>query len=102
MNEPQPPTPRSVSATLRTAGFRAIGDADEGYDAGWCGGDPGSGAVHVSYHSWRGDGTGAAIDAALAATLEALASMTATLRNKGWAVEPSVPRACLIVKEAGQ
>lgn len=101
MSKPKPPSPRSVSATLRTAGFRAIGDGDEGYEVGPYGG-PGSGTVHVTFRSYRGDGSGAAIDAALAFELEALASMMATLRHKGWAAEPSVPPAYLIVRAAGQ
>ena len=100
MSKPYPPSPRSVSATLRTAGFRAIGDGDEGYEAAWFRDDPASGAVHVSFHRWRP--SGAPLDEARELERKALASMGDTLRRKGWAAEERDGGTWLIVTEAGQ
>ena len=103
MNKPKPPSPRSVSATLRTAGFRAIGDGDEGYEVAWWRDDPAAGQVHVSYCDYRGDGTSAAVDEARELEHKALTSMGDALRRKGWAAgERDSLCPYLIVQEAGQ
>ena len=100
----KPPTPRSVSATLRAAGFKAIGDGDEGYEAAWFGAYPATaaGVVHVRFCAYRGDGTSAAIDEARELEHKALAAMAAVLRHKGWAAEERESGTYLIVKEAGR
>jgi hypothetical protein len=84
MRKPKPPTPRSVSATLRTAGFRAIGAGTEGYEVAWHGDGPG---VHLVFIADDGDDSTAAHVVADRLRDEALVSMAATLRRKGWHVE---------------
>lgn len=87
MRKPKPPTPGSVSATLRTAGFRAIGDGDEGYEVRRHGGTPAAG-VRVSFHDWTENWAGAdALEQAAANEADALVKMAATLRHKGWQVD---------------
>lgn len=100
MSKPKPPSPRSVSATLRTAGFKAIGDGDEGYICAWFRDIPGS-AVHVSFHAYCGDGSAAAGDEARELENKALASMGDALRRKGWAAEEWETFGCLIVTATG-
>ena len=82
MGKPKPPTPASVSATLRTAGFRASPKAStqEGYRVG------GNDALTV----WVGFTSD---DPAVRA--DALVKMGATLSRKGWAV--STERADLLL-----
>ena len=87
----KPPTPRSVSATLRTAGFSAYRPGrDEGYLVEWFG-MPGSSPVRVGFEAVTNE-------------LDALAmeTMTVVLTRKGWSVRAvSTGGGCLIVKEAG-
>lgn len=75
MRTPRPPAPRSVSATLRTAGFAAHReDRDEGYLCEWSG-LPGESPVKVGYKTGDKD-----------LHARALRTMTGTLTRKGWSV----------------
>lgn len=87
MNKAKPPTVRSVSATLRAAGFSAFRDGrDEGYLVEWFG-MPGSSSVRVSFESITTE------------TYElAFQQMTLVLTRKGWSVRDAARY--LIVKEA--
>ncbi len=97
MTAPKPPTPRSVSATLRTAGFAAaqripppgMYKLSEGYRAEWQQGE--GSPVVVSFIT-----DGAYVHE------QALSAMTETLTRKGWSVrkvEDMSRPGRLIVKE---
>ena len=88
MTTPKPPTVRSVSATLRTAGFAAHRDGrDEGYRAEWSG-MPDSSPVRVRF-------------VAVTNALDDLAmkTMTAALTRKGWSVRNVHGRLIVTAKE---
>ena len=87
MRKPKPPTLLRVSATLRTAAFRALGNGDEGYRVSW---SHDRTAVRVEFQA-------ASEDLPVA---DALALMAQTLRHKGWQVTPMDRPACLLVKAA--
>ena len=72
MRTPKPPTPVSVSATLRYAGFGAWRKGSDGYRVRW----PDPNTVSVDY-----DPGPYTVD-----RREALAKMAAALRRKGWTV----------------
>jgi hypothetical protein len=91
MRKPKPPSPRSVSATLAAAYFRAtrIDAANmrtEGFQTEWA---PGTG-VRVRF---------ATDDPALRDV--ALSKMAGTLRRKGWQVSQREDRTYLTVTEDG-
>lgn len=88
MRKPKPPTPGSVSATLRYAGFRAIGDGDEGYEVTWHAADSSpAGGVRVKFHDWTESWAGSdALGLAAANEADALVKMAVALRHKGWQV----------------
>ena len=99
---PKPPTLVSVSATLRTAEFRAHRDGrTEGYEVERSLVDPG--AVIVDFSPDWGDDSTEAHRAGEALRIEALDKMAAVLRRKGWAVTaagaPHRPPMFLLVKE---
>ena len=83
---PKPPSPRSVSATLAAADFRAIGDKrearTEGFQTEWA---PGAG-VRVRFVTDDPDMRSLA-----------LRKMAGTLRRKGWQVNERHDRAYLTV-----
>ena len=87
MRKPKPPTPLRVSATLRTAAFRAAtGRRDEGYRVSWY--NEVAETVRVEFQA-------ASEDLPVA---DALVLMAQTLRYKGWQVTPMDRPACLLVK----
>lgn len=86
MRRPKPPTPGSVSATLRHHGFRAIGDGDEGYEVQPVSDTPADG-VRVLFHDWTESWAGSnALEEAARNEAAALVKMAAALRRKGWQV----------------
>lgn len=103
MRKPKPPTPRSVSATLSAADFRARRDGRaEGYEVEWSLDDPPTGVV-VDFEPDWGDDSTTAMAAAEALRFTALHQMAAVLRRKGWTVTAEQPGSrlmFLLVKEA--
>jgi len=87
MRRPKPPTPRSVSATLRAAGFRSYtDDRDDGYGVMWWD-DEERTAVYIAFTVGFGDGGAEAVEAADKLHATAIAGMASALRRKGWQVE---------------
>lgn len=85
MRKLKPPTPTSVSATLRAADFRARrDDRPEGYEVERSLNDPA--AVIVDFEPDWGDDGSAAMAEAEALRDKALDLMGAALRRKGWTV----------------
>ena len=91
ISKPKPPTPRSVSATLRSAGFSAYRDGrDEGYRVEWLPLVPGPSEVRVGFESVTWEICDLAME-----------TMTVVLQRKGWSVRlVQTGGGCLIVKAA--
>lgn len=100
MRKPKPPTPLRVSATLRTAAFRASsGLGAEGYRVSWNDSHPANQSVRVEFCT-PNDGTSRGLLEATALRDRALIAMAATLRHKGWQVIPMDRPSHLLVKGA--